>query len=296
VVVTGASTGIGRAAAFALAKRGFHVVAGVRKEADAASIRTEAASTSFSAKGTVEPALLDVTNLKDIERMHAEVVAGAAARGEQVVGLVNNAGVASLGPIETLTRDEIMTMVNVNYVGVMDITRAFIGDIRRSSGRFIHVSSVAAELTNGNFAVYSTTKWAVRALSNGLRRELGRFGVHSCDVAPGWVKTPIMAGMEKFVEDASRLVGDQIEAYGPVYSTQYRDMLYADSNSTHQTTDATDEAIVHCMTNAHPQSHYLVISPANTALAIIRYLPDWVMDRISDLLTGQLIEQYRGEL
>jgi NAD(P)-dependent dehydrogenase (short-subunit alcohol dehydrogenase family) len=188
VVITGASTGIGRATAKVLTARGFRVFGSVRKQADADRLKAEF-GTNFT------PLLFDVTD-------EAAVLAAArqvreTLNGETLAGLVNNAGVAVAGPVFELSADKFRRQMDVNVVGPVITTQAFgpqLGSdssLKGPKGRIVMISSVAGKNGSPLMAPYCASKHAIEGLSESLRRELMLYGIDVVIIAPGAVKTPI---------------------------------------------------------------------------------------------------------
>jgi NAD(P)-dependent dehydrogenase (short-subunit alcohol dehydrogenase family) len=188
VVITGASTGIGWAAAKLLLDRGFRVFGSVRKQADADRLKGD-----FGASFT--PLVFDVTD---------EAAVLAAARevrnqlnGETLAGLINNAGIAVPGPVLELAVDEFRRQMEVNFIGPIIATQAFgplLGadpQLKGPKGRIVMISSVAGKSGSPTGAAYSASKHAIEGLSESLRREMMLFGIDVIIIAPGAVKTPI---------------------------------------------------------------------------------------------------------
>src|SRR6201996_526649 len=188
VVITGASTGIGRASAKLLLDKGFRVFGSVRKQADAERLVGE-----FG--GQFVPLLFDVTDEPAVLAAARDV--RAALNGETLAGLVNNAGVAMTGPVLGLTADEFRRQMDVNVIGPIISTQAFapmLGvdqTLKGPKGRIVMISSVAGKNGNPLSSAYCASKHAVEGLSESLRRELMLFGIDVVIVAPGPVKTPI---------------------------------------------------------------------------------------------------------
>lgn len=189
-VVTGVSTGIGRAVAKALCDDGWRVFGSVRKDTDGAAAR-EALGENFT------PLLFDVTD-------EAAVVSGAqtvraALNGHTLGGLVNNAGVAFAGPLRYLPIDELKRQMDVNLYGALRVTQAFLpmlGADRAFAGppgRIVNMSSVGGKMTSPFMGPYSMSKHALEAMSEALRRELRPHGIDVVIVAPGAIRTPIWA-------------------------------------------------------------------------------------------------------
>jgi NAD(P)-dependent dehydrogenase (short-subunit alcohol dehydrogenase family) len=188
IVITGASTGIGHAAAKELVGRGYRVFGSVRKAADGERLRAELGQ-AFT------PLLFDVT---DHAALSAAVHQVAAAVGENgIAGLINNAGIAHNGPLMHVPLSEFRQVLEVNLVGVLAVTQAFLPllgarrDCPHPPGRVINISSISGGVTFPMFATYAVSKHALEALCDGLRRELSMYGIKVSAVEPGTIKTPI---------------------------------------------------------------------------------------------------------
>ncbi|MEO0399616.1 MAG: SDR family NAD(P)-dependent oxidoreductase [Pseudomonadota bacterium] len=187
-VVTGASSGIGRAAAKALIDRGWRVFGSVRKEADAEAT-SEALGPAFT------PLLFDVTDDGAIRDAASDVA--DALEGRTLKGLVNNAGIALAGPVRYLPLETVERQFDVNIFGVVRTTQAFLPLLgadtafKGAPGKIVNMSSVAGKIATPFMAPYAMSKHALEALSASLRRELIIHGIDVVVVGPGAVKTPI---------------------------------------------------------------------------------------------------------
>jgi len=168
-LVTGASSGIGEACAVRLVRAGWRVLAGVRRAGDAPP--------------STEEVLLDVTDPKQIE--------AAAGRVDELDGLVNNAGIALAVPLEFIPLEELRRQLEVNVVGQVAVTQAFLPQLRRSRGRIVFVGSIAGRSALPFLGPYAASKHALEAVADSLRLELGAFGIGVTIVEPGTIKTPI---------------------------------------------------------------------------------------------------------
>ncbi len=188
VVITGASTGIGHACTAELTAKGWHVFAGVRKQADADRLKQE-----FGA--AVTPLIMEVTDMASIQA--AADAVRAALNGTTLKGLVNNAGIAVAGPLLSLPIEDFQHQMDVNVTGVVRVTQAFgplLGadeSLTGEPGRIVMISSVAGEMGAPFLGPYSASKHAVEGLSKSLRRELMLFGIQLVVIGPGAVATPI---------------------------------------------------------------------------------------------------------
>ncbi len=193
VVITGASTGIGRATAEYLAAQGWQVFAGIRKEADGAAL--------VDADDRIKPILLDVTQPEQVDA--AVETVRAALDGQKLAGLVNNAGIANMGPLALQPLDQFEAHFSVNVFGLLRASQAFaplLGmdeSLEGAPGRIINITSVGGRLSAPFLGAYTATKHAVESITDSLRRELVLFGIDAIAVGPGAVKTPIWDKAEK---------------------------------------------------------------------------------------------------
>lgn len=187
VVITGASTGIGRSTAEYLAAKGWQVFAGVRKQKDGAELT--------AADERIKPILLDVTRPEQVDA--AVETVRAALGGQKLTGLINNAGIANMGPLAVQPLDQFKAHFDVNVFGLLRASQAFaplLGmdeSLAGKPGRIINITSVGGRLASPFLGAYTATKHAVESMTDSLRRELVIFGIDAIAVGPGAVKTPI---------------------------------------------------------------------------------------------------------
>jgi NAD(P)-dependent dehydrogenase (short-subunit alcohol dehydrogenase family) len=182
VLVTGASSGIGKECALRLASRGFRVFAGVRKDEDGERLKAEAS-------GSITPVLLDVTDSASIASAAQEISRSLGAAG--LHGLVNNAGIAVAGPLEMLPTEALRRQFDVNVVGQIAVTQAFLPMLRAARGRIIIMGSILGRLALPFVGAYSAAKFALEALAESLGMEIRPFGVSVSIIEPGNIATPI---------------------------------------------------------------------------------------------------------
>jgi len=198
IVITGASSGMGAAAARHLAEMGAAVVLGARRVD-----RIEALAAEITRSGGKASAVAtDVTKREDLQRL----VDAAVHTYGRVDVLINNAGVMPLSPLERVKVDEWDQMIDVNLKGVLyGVAAALPHMIAQKSGHIINLSSVAGHKLFGGSAVYSATKFAVRALSEGLRQEMAPYNIRTTIISPGAVKTELLDHIsEKDVQKGNR--------------------------------------------------------------------------------------------
>jgi NAD(P)-dependent dehydrogenase (short-subunit alcohol dehydrogenase family) len=188
VLITGASTGIGRACAIHLASQGWQVFGSVRKAADADSLNAELA-------GRGQAVLFDVGDTSSVEAAAAEI--GQKLAGARLQGLVNNAGIALPGPALLQPEAEMARVMDINFMGAVRTTKAFAGllgidaDRTGPKGRIVNITSVSGKFGYPFTAAYVASKHAVEGFSESIRRELMLDGIDVIVVGPGAVKTPI---------------------------------------------------------------------------------------------------------
>jgi NAD(P)-dependent dehydrogenase (short-subunit alcohol dehydrogenase family) len=267
VVVTGCSTGIGLAVCTLLARRGYHVVAGVRSDADAA--RLQALEPAH-----IEPVHLDITSDDDIQSLALHL-----ADGRRVAALVNNAGIAVPGPIELLSTDEWRRQFEVNVFGTVAVTRALLPRLLESRGRIINVSSISGFVAPPLLAPYTASKHALEALSDALRRELGSTGVRVVVVEPGDAVTPIWT---KGRTDADR----RFEESPNEVQARYADLVAAmrarseTALRTGMPVEKVAKVVLEALTADRPRTRYQVGREAKALARVRRVLPDRVMDAV----------------
>jgi len=207
IVVTGASSGIGRATAIHLDQLGFRGFAGVRQEADGRALIEDASD-------KLTPVLLDVT---DDSSIAAAVTTVTEATSGQLLGLVNNAGLSLNCPLELAPVPEIKKLMNVNVIGLLAVTQAFLPLLRKSRGRIVNISSGHGLLAIPDKSAYAASKFAVQAISDALRVELRPFGVSVSCIAVGKVDTAVLG---KIVADRKAMIdaadAEIVELYSPL--------------------------------------------------------------------------------
>jgi NAD(P)-dependent dehydrogenase (short-subunit alcohol dehydrogenase family) len=260
VLVTGASSGIGEACALRLLRAGWRVFAGVRREGDAPA-------------GT-EAVLLDVTD-------EAQVRA-AAGRIDELHGLVNNAGIALAVPLEFVPLEELRHQLDVNVIGQVAVTQAFLPQLRRSRGRIVFVGSIAGRSALPFLGPYAASKHALEAVADSLRIELEPFGIGVSIVEPGTIATPIWtksaARADALVERLPPAVG---ELYGERIGAFRRAAMKRGGKGA--SADGVAKVVERALGNGRPRSRSLVGRDAFLRAGVER-LPDRVRDRVYDRL------------
>lgn len=283
ILITGATTGIGRHAALHLARKGHTVFATGRNEAALASLREEAAGTKL------EAFRLDVTDPASIASARAFVDQRTGGRG--LDALVNNAGYGTLGPVDLVTDDEMRAQYDTNVFGLMAVTRAFLPAMReRGQGRVINVSSMGGRVTFPFFGVYNSTKYAVEALSDALRQELAVFGVDVSLLEPGVIKS-------EFAERAMTFIDRHRDPGSPyAWALAKADEMKAQSDQMAVGPDVTTRALEHAITARRPRARYVAPFRTNAILWLKALLPTRAMDALLRVALGMTDRRRRTHL
>jgi NAD(P)-dependent dehydrogenase (short-subunit alcohol dehydrogenase family) len=257
-LVTGASTGIGRACALHLAGLGFHVLAGVRDLADAPD--------------GVEAIRLDVTS-------EADVAAAAERVGAELHALVNNAGIAVSGPVEVVPIEEWRRQLEVNLLGQIAVTQAVLPAIFRARGRIVNMSSIGGRVASPLFGPYSASKFALEAVSDALRRETAPHGVRVVSVEPGGIATPIWG---KGMNEARRITGGMTEEQQRRYASVIASVTKAVERIAREglAPEEVAKVVGEAVTADRPRARYVVGRDAKVQAVAARLLPDRVFDAV----------------
>ncbi len=269
VLVTGASSGIGEATARRLAGAGFQVFAGVRKQADADKLRSDPS-------GRIVPVTLDVTDAGQIAAARAGIEAAVGERG--LAGLVNNAGIAVPAPVEFVPIEDFRRQIDVNLIGQVAITQAFLPLIRAGKGRIVFIGSIGGIVALPMASGYIASKFALEGLADSLRRELRAWKIHVAILEPGTIATPIWNKGSDEGDALIARVGEGVERlYGPLIAA-LRSATAQGANGLPP--DAVAKDVEHALTAAKPRTRYLVGREAKLRARINSLLPDRVMDAL----------------
>jgi NAD(P)-dependent dehydrogenase (short-subunit alcohol dehydrogenase family) len=263
VVITGASTGIGAVSATHLAGIGFRVFAGVRKPEDAERARDSG----------LEPLTLDVTDADSI-RAAVEQVGDAP-----LAGLVNNAGIAVAGPLEFIPVEEFRRQLDVNVVGQVAVTQAFLPALRKTRGRVINMGSIGGRVALPLLSPYAASKFALEAITDSLRRELRPWGMHVSIIEPAAIATPIWdksrAANEELAKDAPP---EAEELYGKLIERIRAETI--ELSRTGLPPIEVAKAVEHALTADKPKTRYLIGRAAKGRAAAAALLPDRAFDAL----------------
>lgn len=254
VLITGASTGIGRAAARYFANEGWNVVA---------TMRSPEKEKEFLSDSRILCLPLDVTKPETIARAFET----AQAQFGALDVVVNNAGYGLIGPFEATSREQIQRQFDTNVFGLMEVTRAALPLLRaRGQGVLVNVASMGGRLTVPLYSSYHATKWAVEGFTESLQFELAEHGVRVRLVEPGAIKTDF------YERSADTAQGSEIEAYG-AFTEKVKARMNA-AGAQGATPEAVARVIYRAATSTSRKLRYPVGSDARVLLCLRRFLPD----------------------
>jgi NAD(P)-dependent dehydrogenase (short-subunit alcohol dehydrogenase family) len=263
-LITGASSGIGQACAVQLVSSGWRVLAGVRRAGEAPD-------------GT-EEVLLDVTA--------ADQIRAAADLVDQLDGLVNNAGIAIAAPLEFVSPEELRHQLEVNLVGQVAVTQAFLPALRRAKGRIVFMGSIAGRSALPFLSPYAASKHALEAVADSLRLELRPFGIHVSIVEPGSIKTAIWA---RSAQRADELIAASDGELGDLYGERIAAFrqIALERGAAGEPAEKVAKVVLAALTAERPHTRYLIGRDARLRAGFER-LPDRLRDRIYErvLLKG----------
>ena len=272
VVVTGASSGIGRACCLHLDSEGYRVFAAVRKRYDGESLRREASE-------SLVPVLMDVTEPGEVSK-GAEFVRQSTGEAG-LAGLVNNAGIAIAGPLEFLPIEELTRQFSVNVIGQITCSQAFLPLLRMGKGRIINVGSISGRVALPFLGPYAASKAALASLSDALRRELLPWSISVSLLELGNIQTPLR---EKSLAAADSILSQLPAAAEKLYGSAFEKEREA-RMSVGAPTKAKEVArlIRHILEVKKPKPRYLFGRDARVAAAAIKLLPVRILDPLVGL-------------
>ena len=276
MVITGTSSGIGRATALRLDRAGFDVFAGVRKPEDGERLAAEASD-------RLRPVIVDVTDDAAIAAAARSVDEAVGEAG--VAGLVNNAGLSVAGPLEFLPLDELRRQLEVNLVGQVAVTQAFLAAIRRARGRIVNITSVGGRIVNPFVAPYHASKWGLEAVTDALRMELRPWGIQVVAIEPGTIDTEIWRkGQDQGQEIFEGLPARGQELYGEILPKMRSTLARLDRLA--QPADRVAKVVERALTARRPRARYVVGSDARLLITLRQVLPSRALDALQARALG----------
>ena len=264
VVVTGASTGIGRATVLELVSAGFHVFGTVRREEDAAGLRRQFPE-------VVTPLIMDLLDEESV-RDAGEVVKA----GGPLFGLVNNAGVALPGPLETIPLDVFRRQIEVNLTGQLLVTQVMLPALHRAAAetddaRIIMIGSIGGRLSAPMLGGYGAAKHGLVGLSTSLRAELAPFKIKVVLIEPGAIKTPIW--------NRGQAAGEEVQSRSPESIARYAPQIEAGTKMGKRLAasgldpSVPAKVILRALQSENPAPRQVVGREAKVIAAMVRVLP-----------------------
>ena len=264
VLVTGASSGIGCACAVRLSGLGYQVLAGVRDPM--------AGEALCALAGGIEPVLLDVTDSASIR------AAVDKAGGDGLAGLVNNAGVSVIGPLELVPVETWRRQFEVNVFGLVAVTQAFLPLLRRVRGRIVNIGSIAGRSALPGTGTYDASKFAVEGVTDALRMEVRPFGIHVSLIEPGAVDSAIWKKSLDSIADLQRNSPAEVrELYQGLMASVRAETAKAAAKAL--PADRVAKVVEHALTARRPKTRYVIGGDARFWL-LLNLLPDAWRDRL----------------
>lgn len=272
IVITGASSGIGKHAALTLLKEGFTVFACVRKPMDGEALLATAKTFGLDAS-PLRPILLDVTNEIHIQQAVETINDFVGDKG--LHGLFNNAGIlldpsTGSSAIEYQNESIYRQTFDVNFFGMIKVTQAFLPLLRKGQGRILMNSSIAGFFASPFLSAYSSSKWAMEGFSDSLRRELAPVGVSVSILQPYFITSSILK---------MQMPSDRTDPYSDA-ETHFWENFYKNSLVDAAPPRVASTAVVHAMRAKQPKIRYFV---GATVAPVLRFIVRWLPDTLLDL-------------
>lgn len=269
VLVTGASTGIGRACALHLSELGYQVFAGVRKVEDGEALQRDAS-------GALQWLFLDVTDEESVRQAQKSIESQAGVPG--LAGLVNNAGVAVASPLEFIPLAEFRRQIEINVIGQLQVTQAFLPLLRKGRGRLVFIGSISGRVTTPMLGPYSASKFAVNAMADALHRELMPWGIHVAVVEPGRIATPIWDKSIRSAQELRSRLPQEAEQYYGVIMDKLAKRTASKTGGT--PVEEVSRVVAHALGAAKPKRRYLVGRDARIGALMAWLFPVHILDQL----------------
>lgn len=271
VLVTGAARGIGRAIVEHLASTGWDVIAGVRSDEDANAV------TGVDPQ-RVSAVILDITNADDIARL-------PDALPTRLDAVVNNAGVAVGGPVETVTPEDWRKVLDVNVIGQFAVTRAVLPKLRESRGRILFISSVNGRIATPMLGPYSASKFALEAACDALRVELRGWGVPVVLIEPAQTDTDMWRTADTMVTDIETAMSPQ---HRELYAKHVAGMkkFVPRARRMASPTAKVVAVVEEALTARKPRARYVVALVPKLQTVLVTNLPTALRDRLMAMMIG----------
>ncbi|XP_004647040.1 retinol dehydrogenase 16-like [Octodon degus] len=272
VFITGCDSGFGNLLARQLDMRGLRVLAACVAEEGAEQLRKKTS-------GRLQTVILDVTQTESIAAAAQWVKERVGDRG--LWGLVNNAGISlPTAPNEWLNKQDFMNILNVNLLGVIEVTLSLLPLVRKAQGRVVNVASIMGRLSlfGGGYCI---SKYGVEAFSDSLRRELSYFGVKVAIIEPGFFKTNVTSS-EKFLQSIQKVWNQVSSEVKEIYGESFLEFYQKSSKQVEQSSNADVTLVTDCMEHAltacHPRTRYSAGWDAKLFYLPMSYMPTFLLD------------------
>jgi short-subunit dehydrogenase len=273
ILITGASSGVGEACAIHLDRLGFRVFAGVLTEAESEALQQKTSD-------RLTPVILDITKEECIAST-AEIVTNAIG-SQPLAGLINNAGIALLGPLEVSRISDIRNQLEVNVIGQVAVTQAFLPLLRKSRGRIINIGSICGMMPSPFYGVYPASKSALESITDSLRLELQPWDIKVSLIQLGPVESAIFDKMLVAADELEKsLPRDRSNLYQDAFAALHKWLANGGKEGLPRiSTDIAVKIITEALTAKNPKSRYFVASNFVKLWALIRFLPDRMFDAL----------------
>ena len=271
-LVTGASRGIGRGIVEYLAARGWDVIAGVRSQQDADAV------TKLDPQ-RVSSVILDVTSADDIAALERSLP-------EHLDAVVNNAGIAVGGAMETLSPDEWRKVLEINVIGALAVTQAALPRLRKSRGRIVFISSVNGRLSMPLVGAYAASKFALEAAADALRMELKPWKVRVVVVEPAQTDTDMWRTADTMVEDLEASLSPEHRRLYAKHIAGFKKMIPV-SQKLAVPTEKVSAVVLEALTAKRPRPRYIVGLGPKAQVALMGVMPTKVRDIVLRKVSGQ---------
>jgi len=271
VLVTGAARGIGRAIVDHLASTGWDVIAGVRTDQDADAI-TKAHPQRVSA------VILDIADAGHIAKL-------AKSLPERLDAVINNAGIAVAGPVETVSPDRWREQLEVNVIGQLAVTQAVLPQLRKARGRVLFVSSVNGRIATPMLGPYSASKFALEAAADALRIELRAWGISVVLIEPAQTDTDMWRTAEDM---ALEVEAGMSPAHRDLYAKHIVGMkkFVPRARKMASPTDKVVAVVEEALTARRPKARYVVALLPKIQTVLVTNMPVALRDRLMGFMVG----------
>jgi len=280
VLMTGVSTGLGNHAAVSLAQDGYVVYGTVRKEAD---------KEKFKHLKNLVPVMMDVAKSKEIDQAVKFVTTDIKKRKLKLCALVNNAGISDAQVLEIFDLNQARKMFDVNFFGVLELTQKMLPLLRASKGRIVITGSLAGLLSSPLSVIYSSTKFAIEALADGLRRELAHLDISVSLLQPGVIESVMVSNAASFIPRVRKGLesNDVMPVYESLLEKREKSIANYRKGMIWTPDQSSTPAIKHAIADKYPRTRYPVAGfsglHAHVLKATFQLLPDRLADTVMNL-------------